>query len=202
MVKVEAKEERYEAFLDKVRRTVYVDELTPHATKPVVESAFNQFGTVKDVSFVPNFLDPKESPMGVLVEMETEEMAKAVIGTATQFPFMVAGMPRPVRATASKPDMFDDRPQKPGKKHRVRWMKANDLDFDKAKKMKRVVRKHSAEAVYMVKKKLEGEEKLAIQQSETAATHYKKFEIMDKLVHDGVAQDLASHYKMKSFPYR
>lgn len=141
----------YESFLDKVRRTVYVDELTPHASKAVVESAFSQFGTVKDVIFLPNYLGPKELPAGVLVEMESEQKAKAVIETVSQFPFMVAGMPRPVRASAARPAMFSDRPKKPGRRIQFRWVDPGDPEFDKAQKVKRVVKKHAAEAAFMIK---------------------------------------------------
>ncbi|CAE5956668.1 unnamed protein product [Arabidopsis arenosa] len=195
-------EAAYDKFLERVRRTVYIDELTPLATTPVIESAFNQFGTVKKVSFIPNFLGPKELPMSVLVEMETEDMAQAVISTVSQLPFMVAGMPRPVRASAAEPNMFVDRPKKPGRTIRFRWIEPNDPDFDKARRMKRLARKHTAENSFMLKKQLEEAEKLSKQQSETALTHHKKFEMMDKLLNDGVAQKLADRYSMKCFPYR
>jgi len=141
----------YEKFLERVRRTVYIDELTPLATAPVISSAFNQFGTVKKVSFIPNYLGPKELPMGVLVEMENEEMTQAVISTVSQLPFMVAGMPRPVRACAAEPNMFVDKPKKPGRTVRFRWIKPNDPDFDKARRVKRLARKHSAENSFMLK---------------------------------------------------
>ncbi|CAA0170551.1 putative nucleotide-binding alpha-beta plait domain superfamily, RNA-binding domain superfamily [Arabidopsis thaliana] len=192
----------YEKFLERVRRTVYIDELTPLATAPVISSAFNQFGTVKKVSFIPNYLGPKELPMGVLVEMENEEMTQAVISTVSQLPFMVAGMPRPVRACAAEPNMFVDKPKKPGRTVRFRWIKPNDPDFDKARRVKRLARKHSAENSFMLKKQLEEAEKLSKQQAETAVTHHKKFEMMDKLLYDGVAQKLAGRYDLKGFPYR
>ncbi|XP_010457708.1 PREDICTED: uncharacterized protein LOC104739145 isoform X1 [Camelina sativa] len=192
-------EVEYDKFRERVERTVYIDELTPLATVPVVESAVNQFGTVKSVSFVPNLLGPKELPIGVLVEMETKEMAENVIATVTQLPFMVVGMPRLVRATPAHPDMFCDRPKKPGRKIRFRWMKPNDPDFDKAVKMKRLVRKHTAEASFLLKKQLEEAEKLSKQQAETTLTHHKKYELCDKLLHDGVAQKLAERFNMKYF---
>jgi hypothetical protein len=194
-------EEEYAKFLEKVRRTVYVDELSPHASEVVVKSAFNQFGTVTDLRCLPNYFGPKELPVSVLVEMEAEDMAKAVIGIVTQFPFMVAGMPRPVRAAAATPDMFHDRPKRPGSKIQCRWIDPSDPEFDKAKKMKRLVQKHSAETSFMLKKQLEEAEKLDKQQSETATTHYKKFELIDKLYHDGAAQNLASRYNMKGFNF-
>ncbi|CAH2038795.1 unnamed protein product [Thlaspi arvense] len=195
-------EEKYDEFLKKVRRTVYVDELTPHAPKSVLESAFNQFGTVKDVRFLPNYLGPKELPIGALVEMETEEKAKAVIETVSQFPFMVGGMPRPVRANTAKPEMFCDRPRKPGRRIQCRWIDPSSTEYEKAKKAKRLVLKHTAEAAFVTKKQLEDAEKLAKQQSETVTTHHEKIEIIDKLINTGVAQKLASRYNMKSLPYR
>ncbi|KAG5375627.1 hypothetical protein IGI04_040223 [Brassica rapa subsp. trilocularis] len=196
----EEEEEKYESFLSRVRRTVYVDELTPHASKSVVESAFSQFGTVKDVIFLPNYLGPKELPTGVLVEMESEQTAKAVIETVSQFPFMVAGMPRPVRASAARPAMFSDRPKKPGRTIQFRWVDPSDAEFDKAQRVKRLVRKHTAEAAFMIKKQLEEAEELAKQQSETVTTHHKKFEMIDKLTHDRVAQELAGRYNLKCGP--
>ncbi|CAN7065189.1 unnamed protein product [Brassica rapa subsp. trilocularis] len=196
----EEEEEKYESFLSRVRRTVYVDELTPHASKSVVESAFSQFGTVKDVIFLPNYLGPKELPTGVLVEMESEQTAKAVIETVSQFPFMVAGMPRPVRASAARPAMFSDRPKKPGRTIQFRWVDPSDAEFDKAQRVKRLVRKHTAEAAFMIKKQLEEAEELAKQQSETVTTHHKKFEMIDKLTHDRVAQELAGRYNIKCGP--
>ncbi|KAG2267229.1 hypothetical protein Bca52824_061784 [Brassica carinata] len=186
----EGEEEKYESFLSRVRRTVYVDELTPHASKSVVESAFSQFGTVKEVIFLPNYLGPKELPTGVLIEMESEQKAKAVIETVSQ----------PVRASAARPAMFSDRPKKPGRRIQFRWVDPSDDEFDKAQRVKRLVRKHTAEAAFMIKKQLEEAEELAKQQSETVTTHHKKFEMIDKLTYDGVAQELAGRYNMKCGP--
>ncbi|VVA90144.1 unnamed protein product [Arabis nemorensis] len=197
-------EVKYNAFLEKVKRTVFVDELTPLASKSVLESAFNQFGTVEDVILVPNYLGPKEIPMGVLVVMQTEEKAKAILDTLSQFPFMVAGIPRPVRAKPAKPEMFADRPKEPSRRVLCRWIDPNDPDFENAKKIKRLVQKHTAEAAFVLKNQLDEAEKLATKQSETATAHHKKFEMMYKLFHDGVAEKLANRYNinMRSFPYR
>ncbi|CAH8308999.1 unnamed protein product [Eruca vesicaria subsp. sativa] len=200
MTNREEEEAQYESFLSKVRRTVYVDELTPLASKSVVESAFSQFGTVKEVIFLPNYLGPKELPACVLVEMESEQKAKAVIETVSQFPFMVAGMPRPVRASAARPNMFSDRPKKPGRVIQFRWMDPSDPEFDKAQRVKRIVKKHSAEAAFMIRKQLEEAEELAKQQAETVTTHHKKFDLIDKLTVEGVAQKLAGRYNMKCGP--
>lgn len=54
----------------------------------------------------------------------------------------------------------------------------------------------------VLQKQLEDAEELARQQSETVTTHHRKYEIIDKLTHEGVAQDLAGHYNMKCGPPR
>lgn len=54
--------------------------------------------------------------------------------------------------------------------------------------------------VCVLQKQLEEAEELAKQQSETVTTHHKKFEMIDKLTHDGVAQELAGRYNMKCGP--
>lgn len=56
-------------------------------------------------------------------------------------------------------------------------------------------------SILLFQKQLEEADKLDKQQSETATTHYKKFELIDKLYHDGAAQNLASRYNMKSFHF-
>ncbi|MFS8025845.1 putative nucleotide-binding alpha-beta plait domain superfamily, RNA-binding domain superfamily [Helianthus anomalus] len=45
----------YVAFEEKVKKTIYIDNLSPQVTKAVLESAINQFGNVKDVQFVPTY---------------------------------------------------------------------------------------------------------------------------------------------------
>lgn len=189
----------YAAFLEKVKRTVYVDNLSPQVTESVMRTALGQFGTVKNVQFIPNYTGPKNMPCCALVEMECLRQAEAVVSEITQFPFMMSGMPRPARAFRAEVEMFDDRPIKPGRRIQCRWVDRKDPDFEVASKIKRLVRKHAAEDLFLLQQQLAQEEKLAKQQEETLKANYKKFTIIDNVVSDGTAPGLAKFYNMKAF---
>lgn len=141
----------YAAFEAKVRRTIFMDNLSPHVTESVVRTALGQYGTVKSIQFIPNYLGPPNLPQCALVEMEKEKQAQVVIATISQFPFMMSGMPRPVRARAAKPEMFADRPRQPGRQVQFRWLDRSDPDFEVATKLKRLVKKHATETEFMLK---------------------------------------------------
>lgn len=140
----------YAAFEDKVRRTVYLDNLSPQVTKSVLKTALDQFGSVQNVQFIPNYIESRTARCA-LVEMKNSKEAKAVISTMSEFPFMMSGMPRPVRARAAEMEMFDDRPSKPGRKIICRWLDPTDPDYDVAQKLKRLVRQHDAQSAFLLK---------------------------------------------------
>ncbi|XVF37714.1 hypothetical protein REPUB_Repub20aG0033400 [Reevesia pubescens] len=192
-----AGQDEYAAFEKKVRRTVFMDNLSPHVTESVMRTALDQYGTVKSVQFIPNYLEPQNIPQCALVEMEKEKQAEVVISTISQFPFMMSGMPRPVRARAAVPEMFADRPRKPGRQIHFRWLDPADPDFEVASKLKRLAKKHAAETAVMLKHQLDKEEKLAKQQGETLKANYKKFEMIDGLLADGTARRLARRYDLR-----
>lgn len=144
-------EEEYAAFLEKVKRTIYIDNLSPLATEPVMRHAFNQFGNVRSVHFIPIYLEPKNAPQAALVEMENPKQAREILTEMENYPFMILGMPRPVRASAARLEMFEDRPRKPQRKILCRWLDPKEPDFEVAKKVKSVVRKHAAEASLVLK---------------------------------------------------
>lgn len=190
-------EAEYAAFQEKVKRTVYVDNLSPQVTESVLKTALNQFGNVQSVQFITNYTEPKNMPRCALVEMETEKQARQIISEMTNFPFMMSGMPRPVRARDAEMEMFDDRPRKPGRKIICRWLESEDPDFRVAKKLKSLVRKHDEEAAFLLKQQLEKEEKLAEHQGEILKSNYKKFQLMDGVTMDGSANKLARRYGVK-----
>ncbi|KAG8658212.1 uncharacterized protein LOC110610599 [Manihot esculenta] len=190
-------EAKYAAFEEKVERTIFVDNLSPQVTEPVLKKALDQFGTVVSVSFIPNYLETLSIPSCALVEMENSEKAKKVISSITQFPFMMAGMPRPVRARLAEAEMFDDRPVKPGRKIHCHWLDPSDPDFEVAKKLKLVTRKHATEASFLLKQQLDREEKLHKQQAETLKANFKKYEMIVGVLGDKTAQNLAGHYGMR-----
>lgn len=144
-------EAEYAAFLEKVKRTVYLDNLSPQVTEPVIRTALDQFGNVKNVQFIPNYTEFRNIPHCALVEMENLKQAKDVVTSLHEFPFMMSGMPRPVRARAAEVEMFDDRPAKPGQRIQFRWLDPNDPDFEVAQRLKRLARKHAAEASFVLK---------------------------------------------------
>ena len=141
----------YAAFEEKVKRTVYVDNLSPQVTEGVLKTALDQFGSVKSVQFIPNYIIPDNIPQSALVEMENEKEASCVVSTVTQFPFMISGMPRPVRALPAAIEMFPDIPIKPGRRIQCCWIEATDPDFETARKLKQLAKKHSAQASFLLK---------------------------------------------------
>ncbi|CAA0826722.1 RNA-binding (RRM/RBD/RNP motifs) family protein [Striga hermonthica] len=89
-------EAEYNAFLKKVQRTIYVDNLSPQVTEMVMRAAFEQFGEVVSIQFIQNYFEPKNMPVAALVEMESPKQAQAIVGQMENYPFMVLGMPRPI----------------------------------------------------------------------------------------------------------
>ncbi|KAL6493548.1 hypothetical protein OROGR_029403 [Orobanche gracilis] len=189
-------EAEYNAFLEKVKRTIYIDNLSPQVTEKVLRAAFDQFGNVISIQFIPNFFEPKNIPISALVQMETPKQAQGIVAEMKNYPFMVLGMPRPVRSCPAKAEMFDDRPRKPGQRIMCRWVDPKDPDFEVAKKMKQLVRKHEAEASLVLEHQRAEEEKLANQQSETLKGHYKKLEMLETVFQDGTAKNLARQYNI------
>ncbi|KAK8556329.1 hypothetical protein V6N13_064367 [Hibiscus sabdariffa] len=218
-----AEQVEYAAFQEKVRRTVFLDNLSPLVTESVVRTALDQYGTVKSVEFIPNYLEPRNMPRCALVEMEKEKQAEVVISTLSEFPFMMSGMPRPVRALAAVPEMFGDRPKQPDRQLKVHWLDPSDPNFEVANKLKQLVKKHATENAVILKvnsnpsdsrcvrycyfivnelfvalkHQLEKEEKLAKQQGETLKANYKKYEMIDSLMADGTVRRLARRYNLR-----
>lgn len=186
----------YAAFEEKVKRTIFIDNLSPVATEAVVRASFDQFGNVIQVKFIPNYLEPKNIGQSALVELENADQAKTIISEISKNSFMICGMPRPVRARAAEATMFDDRPIKPGRKITCRWLDPSDPDFEVAKKIKLLVSKHAEETKFCLKHQLEEEENLAKKQTEVLNATYKKYELIDSVVGNRVADHLAERYKV------
>ncbi|GKB45676.1 putative nucleotide-binding alpha-beta plait domain-containing protein [Tanacetum coccineum] len=189
-------EEVYAAFEKKVKKTIYIDNLSPLVTKAVLETAFNQFGTVNNVQFIPTHF-ASSSVYAALVEMQSVKQANEIVREMGDSPFMISGMPRPVRAQKAEVEMFDDRPKKRQRNIVCRWMDPSDPNFEVAKKMKSLTKKHAAEASFLMEQQLAEEEKLHNQQSETLKANYKKFELIDSTHGDGTAKRLTTYYETK-----
>ncbi|XP_077240111.1 ASI1-immunoprecipitated protein 1-like [Tasmannia lanceolata] len=186
----------YAEFAEKMRRTVYLDNLSPQVTVAILKTALGQFGNVTNVQFIPKYVESRDNSQCALVEMETSNQAESMVADTLKYPFMVSGMPRPVRARPAKMEMFADHPPRPGGKIHCRWVEPEDPEFKVANKLKYLTRKHAAEASLLLKLQMDEEEKLAKQQGETLKAEYKKLDMIESVVADGSVNRLARHYKV------
>ncbi|XP_020578082.1 uncharacterized protein LOC110023152 [Phalaenopsis equestris] len=181
-------------FQEKVKRSVLLSNLSPEVTAAVLKMALEQFGNVVNVEFIPNLTIPYDMPQCALVEMEDSEKAIKVVKTMKDFPFMISGMPRPVSAYAAKAEMFSDRPAQPGRKINFRWVDKSSPDFEVGERLKRLCSRHGKESLALVQLQLEEEEKLGKQQEDMVTSNYKKHEMIELLLLDGIAAKLAHRY--------
>ncbi|KAD5961003.1 hypothetical protein E3N88_12476 [Mikania micrantha] len=186
-------DEIYAAFEEKVKRTIYIDNLSHQVTETVLKNALNQFGNVTKVQFIPTFFTPC-NVYAALVEMESVKQAEEIIQDMGDSTLMISGMPRPVRAQKAKMEMFDDRPKKHHKKIACYWMDPSHQNFDAVNKIKNLTKKHAAEVAYLMELQLAEEEMLHNQQSETLKANFKKYELIDGVQTDGTLKHLAARY--------
>ncbi|KAK1303700.1 hypothetical protein QJS10_CPB11g02041 [Acorus calamus] len=184
-------------FEAKVKRTVFVDNLSPQVTKKVIETAFSQFGTVLSIELISNHIESNSTPMCYLVEMENPNQARSVIEDTRNLPFMICGMPRPIRVQKAKAEMFGDRPHAPDRKIPFRWIGPNDADFKVAQEMKCLVKRQTAEASLLLKMQMVEERKLAEKHDEMLKSNYQKYQMIEDILNDGSLRRLARQYKIK-----
>lgn len=137
------------AFPEKVKCTIYIDNLSHQVTKSVLETAFNQFGNVTNVQFIPTHFASCRI-YAALVEMQSVKQADDIVHEMRDSPFMISRMPRPVRAQKARMEMFDDRPKKRDRNIVCYWMDPSNPKFEAAKTMKNLTRKHAAEAAFLM----------------------------------------------------
>lgn len=187
-------EEEYADFEARVKRTIYIDHLSPLVTSQVIKAALSQCANVVSSEFIVNYTIPHDIPAAALVELEDESQAKGAVDLMHDFPFIIGGMPRPVRAVYAKPEMFRDRPSRPGLKMEFRWVEDGDPEYDGMKKMKRLAIRQDAENMALVKNQLEEEMELATQQQQTLDGNYNKYDMLEDMM--GKVDDLARHYNV------
>ncbi|KAI3794101.1 hypothetical protein L1987_36728 [Smallanthus sonchifolius] len=189
-------EEEYTAAEEKVKKTIYIDNLSPQVTKVVLENALNQFGNVTNVQFIPNYFTSC-SVNAALVEMESTKQAEEIIREMSDSPLMISGMPRPVRAQKARFEMFDDHPKKRQREIICYRIFPSHPNFEVIKKIKNLTKKHAAEAAYLMELQLADDEKLHHQQSDTLKANYKKYELIDGAQADGTVRRLVARYGTK-----
>jgi hypothetical protein len=127
-------------FQEKLHRSFLLDEVTPQATVPMIRTALGQFGHVLSVDILADPLRSKFCGRRVVVEMASPREALRAVKEIQEHPFMIKGVPRPVRALMASPTMFPDRPRKApanaalngasGSKP-FKWVKKGDPDWDR-----------------------------------------------------------------------
>uniref|UniRef100_A0A0D9WBH9 RRM domain-containing protein n=1 Tax=Leersia perrieri TaxID=77586 RepID=A0A0D9WBH9_9ORYZ len=185
----------YADFEKKVKRTIYIDHLSPQVTSSVIKAALAQCANVVDVEFIFNHTIPYDIPSAALVELDDEIQAKAALDLMNDFPFIIGGMPRPVRGTCAKPEMFRERPPCPGMKKEFRWVKQEDgVEYEGMKKLKILAKRQEVENMALIKNQLEEEKELAKQQQESLDGNYKKYDMLENVIQNGDMKSLAQHY--------
>ncbi|GLJ16789.1 hypothetical protein SUGI_0289160 [Cryptomeria japonica] len=189
-------QEEYTAFEEKVKRTVYLDNLSPLVSIPILRNGLGQFGEVLNVKILPNYLEANNVAVSALVEMQNEREAANTVTEITENVFMIAGMPRPVRAMKAKIEMFPDRPTLPRRRIQCCWINSNDPNWNIVLTRKHFAMKHSLEAAQLLKHQREEEEKLGAQQEATLTSKYKTYESIQGLINDGFLGRLYRRYKL------
>ncbi|CAL5076173.1 unnamed protein product [Urochloa decumbens] len=187
----------YKEFEEKVKRSVYLDNLSVLVTGAVVRMALNQFGNVKNVKFLTNYTIPFDIPQSALVEMETEKDAEHVVNMLDEFPFMMSGMPRPVRAKRATAEMFNDRPSKPGRKLEFCWVGPTDPDCHDVRKFMLMYKRHEVENLALIKNQLHEEALLAQHQQDNLNCNYRKLESIDSVILTGSVNRLTRIYNLR-----
>lgn len=77
-------------FKNKVKRTFYVDNISPKVEKEALKKAFEQHGNVVEVEFIPTYTEwipfPDIPSKRALVVMENKQQAKNIIDTLNEYP--------------------------------------------------------------------------------------------------------------------
>ncbi|WVZ87784.1 hypothetical protein U9M48_034367 [Paspalum notatum var. saurae] len=185
----------YAEFVEKVKRTIYIDHLSPQVTSPVIKAALAQCANVVNVEFIVNYTIQYDIPSAALVELQDDMQAKAAVELMNDFPFMIGGMPRPVRATLAKPEMFRNRPPRPaGVKRDFRWVEKGADEYVLMMKLRSLAKKHESENMALLKNVLEEEKCLEKQQQESLDANCKKYDMLENLVQKGSIKKLAHEY--------
>lgn len=188
----------FDKFDERVRRSVVLEEVTPHVNIPMIQTALGQFGTVVSVDILANPLESKLAAKRAIVEMESQKDAAYALKEIQEHPFMIKGVPRPVRATAAVHTLFPERPRKGSlSKLAWEWVEPGHPDFAAANELKRMAKRHAAESAYLMQQLRKDEEKLAQEQEEKVKENIKKLDEIINCAKDNTIQRLSRYYGLK-----
>lgn len=185
----------YAGFEKKVKRTIYIDHLSPQVKESAIKAALAQCANVVHVEFIVNYTIPyKDIASAALVELDDDVQAKAAVELMNDFPFIIGGMPRPVKAIHAKAEMFRDRPPCPGLRKDFCWVKQGDKDYEAMQKLKNLAKRQESENMALIQKILKDEKELATRQQEVLDGNCKKYDMLEALVQKGDITNLAQQY--------
>lgn len=185
----------YADFEKKVKRTIYIDHLSPQVKESAIKAALAQCANVVHVEFIVNYTIPyKDIASAALVELDDDVQAKAAVELMNDFPFIIGGMPRPVKAIHAKAEMFRDRPPCPGLRKDFCWVKQGDKDYEAMQKLKNLAKRQESENMALIQKILKDEKELATRQQEVLDGNCKKYDMLETLVQKGDITNLAQQY--------
>lgn len=189
----------FQKFEEKVKRCLVLEDVTPQATVPMIQTALGQFGTVISIDIITDPLDSKFAAKRVIVEMNSAREASHAVKEIQDHAFMLKGVPRPVLAVTASPTMFPDRPRKPGSsfKRVCEWVKPGDPDFDKYNEQKQLAKRHAAETAYLMQEIRKEEEKLAQEQEDKVKENIKKLDEIQICIRDKTMQRLSRYYGVR-----
>ncbi|KAG6396248.1 hypothetical protein SASPL_142394 [Salvia splendens] len=159
--------EEYDEFLKKVERTIYLDNISPAVTEPVLKAAIDQFGKVITVQFIHAYLQPN-GIHAALVEVENKKQAETLINELESVPFMVGGC-----LGLSGPRLLVSRCL-----------------------LIKLVKKHAEEVAFLLNEQVKEEEQLAKMQSHTLNGHHNKLKLIESISGEGKLRKLAQIYEI------
>lgn len=172
---------------EKVERSLLVDDLGPSVTATVLSAAISQFGRVESIEFCWEPLRPITAGRSALVEMSSPEAAGRVCTELTEKLFMVAGLPRPVRACRARPEMYNGGAAPAGgavPAGAAAWLHdaADGAERGAAlEEWKRLALRHAAERHQLEELAREEAQQLHARQEQLAREHYNRLQAARQL---------------------
>lgn len=192
---VEDENQKIKLFEVQLRKTVFIDNLSPAVSIDVLKSALSQFGGIVSASLLFHELDVKKRTTASLAEMETREQAENVVGEFEEKLFMLGGLPRPVRASFASREQF---PERPIKKRRIKpkLVEHDSKEGRLALKRQKLAQRHSAE--FDALEKIHQEERVALgtSQLEEFEVESEKLILIKKFEHHPAHRRIREKYEM------
>eukprot|EP00270_Netrium_digitus_P020541 TRINITY_DN8502_c0_g1_i1.p1 TRINITY_DN8502_c0_g1~~TRINITY_DN8502_c0_g1_i1.p1 ORF type:complete len:206 (+),score=84.76 TRINITY_DN8502_c0_g1_i1:92-709(+) len=173
-------------YLEKVSRTVFIDNISPGAKDSVVQAGVEQFGNVRSLTR----MDVAEAVGAghMLVDMMSAEEAQQFVIQLEERLFMLGGLPRPARASMAVEEMME---RKNPTRQPLRLIAVGKTEMDEvgsssskariAKLWYRLLIRQHEEKKLLHKVQQEEMERLAKQQEELMKRHVQRLEMLESV---------------------